>query len=423
MPHQLPAVAPGGSYHDLCERWQQVRATTEQLAGTLAAEDQVVQTMPDVSPTKWHLAHVTWFFEHFLLQPHAPGYRPYDERWHYLFNSYYYSVGQMHSRAQRGLLSRPTVAQIRYYRAHVDAAMQPLLARAADEPELAFLITLGLNHEQQHQELLLTDIKHVLWNNPLAPAYDTSLPQPPPAPAVPQHFTEHAGGTAYIGADGGQFCFDNETPRHAVQLQPHALADRLVTNGEFQAFIAAGGYASPALWLADGWAQVQGEGWRRPLYWGADNEREYTLAGWQPLQPHAPVCHVSFYEADAYARWAGARLPLEAEWEHAAAAQPVQGNLLETGLLHPMAAAEDSQRQFFGDVWEWTASPYMPYPRFKPLAGSLGEYNGKFMCNQLSVRGGSCLTSADHVRASYRSFFYPHQRWQMLGFRLARDLP
>jgi len=313
MPHQLPAAAPGGSYHDLCERWQQVRALTEQLAGKLAAEDQVVQTMPDVSPTKWHLAHVTWFFEHFLLQPHVPGYRPYDERWHYLFNSYYYSVGQMHSRARRGLLSRPTVAQIRYYRAHVDAAMQPLLARAADEPELAFLITLGLNHEQQHQELLLTDIKHVLWNNPLAPAYDTSLPQPPPAAGAPQHFTEHAGGTAHIGADGGQFCFDNETPRHAVQLQAHALADRLVTNGEFQAFIAAGGYASPALWLADGWAQVQAEDWQRPLYWCADNEREYTLAGWQPLQPHAPVCHVSFYEADAYARWAGARLPLEAE--------------------------------------------------------------------------------------------------------------
>jgi len=417
-------AAPGTSTDSLLSTYQRVRNRSERLAAKLAPEDQVVQTMPDVSPTKWHLAHVTWFFEHFLLQPHLPGYREFDEAWHYLFNSYYYTVGQMHARPERGLLSRPTVEEILGFRAHVDKAMERLLPRAEIDPELGFLVTLGLNHEQQHQELLLTDIKHVLWTNPLGPAYDETLPAPPVATAPPLEFLERDPGEWAIGADGNGFCFDNETPRHSVRLPPHALANRLVTNAEFQAFIADGGYRDPALWLADGWAQVQTDGWDRPLYWSGDATHEFTLGGWRALQPDAPVCHVSFFEADAFARWAGARLPQEAEWEAAAAAVPVAGNLLESGWLHPATPGRPGPgpAQLFGDVWEWTGSPYTPYPGFRPLEGSLGEYNGKFMCNQLSVRGGSCLTSTDHIRASYRSFFYPQQRWQMLGFRLARDI-
>jgi ergothioneine biosynthesis protein EgtB len=421
-----PAQAIRDAGSTLLDDYRRVRALSEQLAAPLAPEDQVVQTMPDVSPTKWHLAHVTWFFERFVLAPHQPGYRVFDDRWHYLFNSYYYTVGQMHARPERGLLSRPTVAEILDFRAHVDAAMERLLDTSGEDPDLAFRVTLGLNHEQQHQELLLTDIKHVLWTNPLGPAYDDSLTPPPAASASPLAFVPQAGGETRIGADERGFFFDNETPRHAVRLRPHALANRLVTNAEFQEFIADGGYRDPVLWLADGWAQVQGENWDRPLYWSEDRAQEFTLGGWQPLQPDAPVCHVSFYEADAYARWAGARLPEESEWEAAAAAKRVAGNLLDSGRLHPAPTpgktGEPAPVQLFGDVWEWTGSPYMPYPGFRPLDGSLGEYNGKFMCNQISVRGGSCLTSADHIRASYRSFFYPHQRWQMLGFRLARDL-
>ncbi len=429
----VPAAAPStvrgqDAPESLDEAWARIRGLSERLAAPLAAEDQVVQTMPDVSPTKWHLAHVTWFFERFVLQQALPGYRPPEERWHYLFNSYYQTVGQMHARPRRGLLSRPTVAEILDWRAHVDAAMAPVLARAPDDPELAFLVTLGLNHEQQHQELLLTDIKHVLWSNPLGPAYDPALPLPPSREAPPLTWHEHPGGEVLIGAHGSAaeagtgFCFDNETPRHGVHLRPHALASRLVTNAEFQAFIDDGGYQDPALWLSDGWAQVQAEGWTAPLYWSEDGRQVFTHGGWRPLDPHVPVSHVSFYEADAYARWARARLPTEAEWEAAAAAQPVAGNLLEAGWLTPVAAPGAGLTQLFGDAWEWTASPYMAYPGFRPLAGSLGEYNGKFMCNQMSVRGGACLSSTDHLRASYRSFFYPHQRWQVLGFRLARDL-
>ena len=419
----VPAIRAGDSAGELGCVWQQVRSLTERLAAPLSPEDQVVQTMPDVSPTKWHLAHVTWFFEHFVLQPNLSDYRPFDARWHYLFNSYYYSVGNMHARDQRGLLSRPTVAQILAWRAHVDAAMQPLLERANDDPQLAFLIRLGLNHEQQHQELLLTDIKHVLWSNPLGPAYDEALPSPPAAQAMPLSFIERPAADVEIGAKADEgFCFDNETPHHRVALRAHALASRLVTNAEYRAFIDAGGYREPHWWLADGWACVEAQGWRGPLYWSEDGEEIFTLGGWRALVDDAPVCHVSFYEADAYARWAGARLPTEAEWEAAATAVPMTGNWLDSGWLHPAPATQAGISQLFGDTWEWTASPYMAYPGFRPLAGSLGEYNGKFMCNQLSVRGGACLSSADHLRASYRSFFYPQQRWQMLGFRLARDL-
>jgi len=412
----------------LAARYQRVRSATLALAEPLAPEDQVVQTIPEVSPTKWHLAHVTWFFERFCLLEHAEGYEPVDERYHYLFNSYYYTVGEMYRRPARGLLSRPTVAEIRDYRARVDETMCSLIVRRADDPAFAFLVELGLHHEQQHQELLLTDIKHVFFTNPLGPKY-AELPKPPSAPAASLTFTPRFGGLFEIGATGETFCFDNETPRHQTLVHDHALANRLVTNAEFRDFIDQGGYTDPALWLSDGWALIRDSGWNRPLYWSEDLEQEFTLGGWRPIDPHAPVCHVSYYEADAFARWAGARLPTEAEWELAAAGQPIAGNLLDSGLLHLAACTETAPgengppqpRQLYGDVWEWTASPYAPYPGFKPLAGSLGEYNGKFMCNQMVVRGGSCATWAEHIRATYRSFFYPQDRWQFLGFRLAKD--
>jgi ergothioneine biosynthesis protein EgtB len=380
--------------------------------------------MPETSPTKWHLAHVTWFFERFCLVEHAPGYEPFDERYEHLFNSYYYTVGEMHARPRRGVLSRPTVAEIRAYRAYVDAAMQHLIGERCGDDALCALITLGLNHEQQHQELLLTDIKQVFLANPLGPAYD-ALPQPPGREAMPLDFVSCSGGEHEIGAHGRDFCFDNETPRHRILAEPHALGSRLVTNAEYGEFIDARGYSDPALWLADGWTHIREHGWTRPLCWSDDHTREFTLAGWREIDSHAPVCHVSYYEADAFARWAGARLPTEVEWELAACDQPVRGNLLDDGYLQPMAAPGESRAkhpvlQLWGDVWEWCASSYAPYPGFTPLAGSLGEYNGKFMCNQLVVRGGSCATPAEHIRATYRSFFYPHDRWQFLGFRLAR---
>jgi ergothioneine biosynthesis protein EgtB len=309
------------------------------------------------------------------------------------------------------------------YRARVDDAMDALLRERGDDPRIAFRAALGLNHEQQHQELLLSDVKQVLFANPLGPAYD-SLPRPPARSAQPLELKRRGAGIAQIGATGETFCYDNEMPRHRVLLGDHALASRLVTNGEYREFIRADGYRAPSLWLADGWAKLAELGWSRPLCWSEDLEREFTLAGWREIDDAAPVCHVSFYEADAFARWAGARLPSEAEWELAASATDVGGNLLERGLLHPAAAvaSEPSPAQLFGDVWEWCASPYAPYPGFVPFAGSLGEYNGKFMCNQLVVRGGSCVTPAEHIRPTYRSFFYPHDRWQFLGFRLAKDL-
>ena len=421
----LKPVSPVGV---LAKRYSAVRATTAELVAPLAPEDTVVQSMPDVSPSKWHLAHVTWFFEQFVLAHFDPGYRCCDERYHFLFNSYYYSVGDMHARPERGLLTRPTLAEVLDYRAYVDDAMLSFLETRSDEPGVAERVVLGLHHEQQHQELLLTDIKHVLSRNPLKPAYDPGLPLPPALEAPELGFLAGADGIRRVGCEprggntgdgeAGDFFFDNETPRHDTLLHPHRLASRLVNNEEYRDFIRDGGYRDPRLWLSDGWASLARDGWDRPLYWSEDLEHEFTLGGERPLDLAAPVSHVSYYEADAFARWAGARLPTEFEWEAAAGEQPVDGNLFESGYLHP-AAGESTQ--YFGDVWEWTASSYAPYPGFKPLDGSLGEYNGKFMCSQMTVRGGSAVTSRSHVRASYRSFFYPEQRWQMLGLRLAKD--
>jgi ergothioneine biosynthesis protein EgtB len=403
----------------LSAAFARTRGATLALCRHLRPEDFVVQSMPDVSPAKWHLAHVTWFFERFVLEPYAEGYRRWNEDWHYLFNSYYYSVGEMHRRPERGLLSRPSVHEIVEYREHVDAAMAQLLDRS-DEPEVMQRTLLGVNHEQQHQELLLTDLKHVFSRNPLKPAVNPELLDAPSRTAPALVFIPGTAGIVEIGAEEGAFTFDNERPRHRVLLQEHRLGSRLVTNGEYREFIRDGGYREPALWLADGWAAINERGWKQPLYWSEDLEQEFTLGGERALDAHAPVAHVSYYEADAYARWAGARLPTEQEWESAAASQTIDGNFVEREYWRPVAAAE-GERQFFGDAWEWTSSAYAAYPGFRPLAGSLGEYNGKFMCNQMTVRGGSCCTVLEHMRPSYRSFFYPDARWQFLGIRLAGD--
>jgi ergothioneine biosynthesis protein EgtB len=407
------------------QTFRQTRQASIDLIAPLEPEDCVIQTIAEVSPTKWHIAHVTWFFERFCLLEHDPSYRSFDDDFLYLFNSYYYSVGQMHGRAQRGLLNRPLLRRVLEYREHVDAAMLRLIRERQDDATLAQTVVLGCHHEQQHQELLLTDIKHVFFTNPLGPAY-AAYERPHTQAASPHRFVTQPGGRFAIGYDGDAFCFDNETPRHDVLIDEHALGNRLVTNAEYRAFMDAGGYQDSQLWLADGWSTVNAEQWHRPLYWSDDCEREFTLSGWQPIDAAAPVTHVSLYEADAFARWAGARLPLESEWERAANSLPVQGNTLDQAAFHPQAASSTDAaplQQLWGDVWEWTSTPYGPYPRFKPLAGSLGEYNGKFMSNQMVVRGGSCATWASHLRPTYRSFFYPHNRWQFLGIRLAKDLP
>jgi ergothioneine biosynthesis protein EgtB len=414
-------VAPVAVEADLLQRFQRIRQRTVSLSAPLTAEDLMVQSMPDASPGKWHLAHTTWFFEQFVLSRRA-GYLPRRPEWMVLFNSYYQSVGPMHARPHRGLLSRPSLAEVLDYRRYVDESVSEQLL-AGDDPDLATLVELGLNHEQQHQELLLTDIKHALWCNPLRPAYAQSAPDAPTVAAVAMRFVAGREGIVELGHDGSGFAFDNETPRHRALLQPHALANRLVTNAEYLAFIHDGGYREPGLWLSDGWATVQAEGWQRPLYWQDDLAGEFTLRGVMAFDPEAPVSHLSYFEADAFARWAGARLPTEAEWESAAAALPVQGNLQDGGHFHPLPAPTDGDGllQMFGDVWEWTASPYVSYPGFQPLPGSLGEYNGKFMNGQWVLRGGSCVTPCDHVRASYRNFFPPHARWQFAGIRLGHD--
>lgn len=414
-----------GSRAALTSEYRRIRGFTASLAAPLAPEDCVVQSMADVSPTKWHLAHITWFFERFVLAAHLPGYTLYNEAYDHLFNSYYHTAGTMHARPRRGLLSRPTLNEVFAYREAVDDAMLDLIATNND-PQIEFLVSLGLNHEQQHQELLLTDIKHVLAQNPMQPAYNADLPTAPSHPAQELSFVPFSGGMHTIGVkpDDG-FCFDNETPRHEVLLQPFALGSRLVSNADYQAFIADGGYEDCALWLADGWTEILAGTLARPLYWSEDLQAEYTLGGLRDIDLSAPVTHLSFFEADAYARWADARLPSEAEWEVAAAAQDTplrDGNFVDAGYLHPVASTQAGLSQLFGDVWEWTHSSYSAYPGFTPLAGSLGEYNGKFMVSQQVVRGGSCASSADHLRASYRSFFYPASRWQFLGLRLAKTL-
>jgi len=408
----------------LARRYQEVRHQTDLLAQPLSAEDCQVQSMPDASPTKWHLAHTSWFFETFVLDG-APLQPSYD----YLFNSYYEAVGPRHPRAARGLLSRPSLDEVRRYRRRVDDAVLERIERGLTDEVRARLV-LGLNHEQQHQELILTDIKHLLGGQPDAPAYRSDG-----APAAKARATAPAldwiarpGGVTEIGvaapgADGEPFAFDNESPRHEVLLRPYLLASRLVTCGEYRAFMRDGGYRRPELWLSDGWAEVTGAGHDRPLYWRAGDDI-YTLDGLRPIADDEPVAHVSYYEADAYARWAGARLPTEAEWEAAAASLPARAddNLADTQALHPRAAAAGAGlRQLYGDAWEWTQSAYGPYPGYRPAAGALGEYNGKFMCSQLVLRGGSCATPRSHIRASYRNFFPAGTRWQFSGIRLARD--
>ncbi|HEX4096291.1 MAG TPA: ergothioneine biosynthesis protein EgtB, partial [Caulobacteraceae bacterium] len=426
---QDPALKPQASpaaADDLAARYQAVRAATLTLTTPLSAEDQVVQSMPDASPVKWHQAHVTWFFETFLLTPFVADYQPFDPLFGYLFNSYYEALGPRRPRPARGLVTRPSLSEVRAYRRHVDAAMVAWLETGAGErPEICDLIELGLAHEEQHQELILMDVLHLFAQMPGYPAYrQTTRATAGQAPA-PMGFIDFDGGLIDLGHGGAGFAFDNECPRHSVFLQPYRLADRLVTNGEWLAFVEDGGYRRPELWLSDGWTLAQTEGWRHPLYWQADGDgrwAEMTLGGLRPLDPTLPVAHVSCYEADAFARWAGKRLPTEAEWEHAATGLRATAGGLDLDRLVPrLADPAGGLRQMFGELWQWTASAYAPYPGFRPGAGAVGEYNGKFMVNQMVLRGGCCVTPPGHVRATYRNFFYPHQRWAFAGVRLAED--
>ena len=408
------------------QAFRRVRDASERLCAPLCVEDYVLQTADYASPPKWHLAHVSWFFETFLLEPFAPDYRCFDPHYRSLFNSYYEQIGRMHPRPDRGHLSRPTVETVYRYRAHVDAAMAQLISCAddADWPVVAERLAIGLNHEQQHQELVLTDIKQHFSVNPLRPAYRDDLAGVAGSPALTLDWQSFDGGLVTCGHDGDGFAYDNETPRHKVFLAPYALANRLVTNGEYLEFVDAGGYRDPALWLSDGWNTVLAQSWTQPRYWEQRDGAwlEFTLGGLRPLDLNAPVSHVSYFEAEAYAAWAGARLPREAEWEHAAGTVHIAGNFVDSGLLHPRAATgSGGLRQMFGDVWEHTASAYLAYPGYRHASGALGEYNGKFMSGQMVLRGGSCVTPADHVRRTYRNFFYPHERWQFQGFRLAKD--
>ena len=405
------------------EFYQGTRARSRDLVAGLKPEDMVVQSMEDASPTKWHLAHTTWFFEQFVLREHLPGYVSPDDRFAYLFNSYYVQAGPRHARSQRGLITRPTVDEVMAFREHVDIAMNELFDRN-NSPELAGLVILGCHHEIQHQELLVTDLLHALSFNPLLPAIRAPEPMPT-AEATPLGWTEHPGGIFEIGHDGAGFAFDCEGPRHEVLLRPFRLATRPVTNREWIDFIEDGGYQRAPIWLSDGWATVQREDWDAPFYWWQQDGTWWTFTprGAQPVNLDAPVAHVSYFEADAFARWAGKRLPTEAEWEIAACDVPIRGNFMESGALRPLPmSGRSGERQLHGDVWEWTQSPFTPYPGFRPPEGAIGEYNGKFMCNQFVLRGGACTTPIAQMRPSYRNFFYPHQRWQTTGLRLAEDV-
>ena len=419
-PSDRPAMAP----ETVQARFEAVRAFSNYLVEPLEIEDYGLQSMPEASPAKWHLAHTTWFFETFVLKHHAPGYEPVHPVFAYLFNSYYNGVGPQFLRPHRGFLSRPTVREVHEYRAQVDEAMRSLLARS-EEPSLLALIDLGLHHEQQHQELLLTDLKHGLSLNPLFPVYRPARDAGNNR-ETGMNWVSFEEGLHEIGHDSAAFSYDNEGPRHKAYLHPFALADRLVTNAEYMAFMDDGGYERPDHWLSEGFVTMQEQGWTAPLYWhwidGA--WQHFTLAGLQPVDPHAPVCHISHFEADAYANWAGHRLPTEFEWEVAARGIPIAGNFVEEGHFHPVPAGEPDGRlrQLFGDAWEWTRSAYLPYPGYRAEPGALGEYNGKFMSNQMVLRGGSCATSVSHIRASYRNFFPSAARWQFTGIRLAKDL-
>lgn len=417
-PQSAPKPDSGG--------FHRVRALTEAIAEPLSAEDQTAQSMPDVSPTKWHRAHVSWFFEEFVLGPHSAGYAPYHPSYRYLFNSYYDAVGDRHPRPERGVVTRPGIDEVAAYRERVDCAMAVLLD-GAPTPEVRALVELGLHHEQQHQELMLMDIKHVLSRNVLDPVYRTRQPRLASAQGATARWSAFPCGLVEVGHRGDCFAFDNESGAHRHHLEPFELASLPVTCGEVLAFIADDGYRRSELWLSDGWMTVAAQDWEAPLYWrkeGGDDWSVFTLAGRVPIDPAEPVCHVSYFEADAIARWAGCRLPTEFEWETAAAGLAIEGNLLDMNQLHPRSATDATcvaPAQLFGDVWEWTASAYLPYPGFRTSPGAVGEYNGKFMVNQQVLRGGSCLTPPGHVRPTYRNFFPPSARWPMAGLRLARD--
>jgi ergothioneine biosynthesis protein EgtB len=413
------------SSEDIRRQYRTVRQQTRDLAAGLSDADATAQSMPDASPTKWHLAHTSWFFEAMVLAGHDPHYRAYDPQYAFLFNSYYETMGPRHARPKRGLLTRPTLAQINAYRDHVDQAIERLLDHPSD-PASQQLIELGCHHEQQHQELLLTDILNLFAENPLHPAYLPIRRESRPAVLIdPLSYTHYTGGVVEIGHSGAGFAFDCEGPRHRVIRPSYRLANRCVSNREWLQFMADGGYRTPLLWLSDGWTENQRQGWTMPLYWWEQDGGYFsmTLQGAQPLELDAPVTHISYFEADAFASWSGKRLPTEAEWESAAQHEPCEGNFADSGLLRaaPPAVSGEGPQQLFGDVWEWTRSAFSPYPGYRPTAGAVGEYNGKFMSGQYVLRGGSCVTPANHIRASYRNFFRPEARWQFGGVRLAQD--
>jgi ergothioneine biosynthesis protein EgtB len=427
-----PATAEDRNAATLAGQYLSVRQQTDALTAPLSAEDQMVQSCPEASPAKWHLAHTSWFFETFILSSHLAGYRPFSSQFRDLFNSYYNAIGQQPEKALRNTFSRPSLDEVRKYRAHVDEHMLKLLQSGAVAGDAQKLVVLGLNHEQQHQELIVTDIKHGFWSNPLRPAYQSAIAAPSGESAPQQKPQLYPEGLYEIGAEGESFYFDNEASRHKIFLRPFRFAARPATCGEYLSFMEDAGYSRPELWLSDGWKAVQTHRWSAPLYWEKSGDQksggqwfQFTCSGVRRVEEAEPVCHVSYYEADAFARWAGARLPTEFEWEVAACSAPVQGNLLDSGNFHPQGAPSAPEvgqpSQLFGDVWEWTASAYLPYPGYKPAAGALGEYNGKFMSGQMVLRGGSCATPRSHIRATYRNFFPPETRWQFSGIRLADD--
>ena len=413
----------------LIEQFRQVRDFSTRLCRSLEPEDYVVQSMPDVSPTKWHLAHTSWFFETFVVKVWMQRYRSEVPQYAYLFNSYYNAAGDMHRRDLRGLISRPTVSETYRFRESIDQCVIKLLeeADAALLAEIGPVLTLGIHHEQQHQELLVTDIKHVFSKNPLFPVFQPNEVASETSRIAPQHFVEFDEATVLIGHDGGGFSYDNEGPRHRALVPAFSLSNRLITNGEYLAFIEAGGYTRPEFWLSLGWTTVNEQRWQAPLYWVQRDGAwwNFTLSGFRPVNESEPVTHVSYFEADAYANWDGARLPTEFEWEHAASELPIEGNFVDAQRFHPAPAAgtndDNALLQMFGDAWQWTRSAYLPYPGYRAVPGALGEYNGKFMCNQMVLRGGSCATSRSHIRSTYRNFFQPEKRWQFTGIRLARD--